>query len=270
MKKSLKLIIFAVILIIGLFCFGIGGKRTDVFLHNFSVSEDGTKIKLNVGVSSSAGYIRTLHVKQGGDNKYITFFSTFGINNKLNSKNEFEIELNPSCEEIYFYTGDGGYKSILQKNANGEWEINRKNENGFIEQNGEFQSRGLFDLGDGLTYYEIDLMANDMTWNAEPRLYHKIITNMNDYNKYQDRLKQLPQMTESDFDSKFMVILANENVRYEGEEDLEIYNVRFEQNSTYITMKQKRNPDKNSEKNIFYAIVNKNALKDNIVVEIEK
>ena len=77
-------------------------------------------------------------------------------------------------------------------------------------------------------------------------------------------------MTESDFDNKCMVILANENVRYEGETDLEIYNVRSEQQSTYITMKQKRNPDGNSDKNIFYAIINKNALNDNIVVEIEK
>lgn len=270
MKRFLKVTIFVIIVFIILFFFGIGGKRTDVFLHSFTVSEDGTKINLKVGVSSSAGYIRSLYVKQGGDNKYITFFSTFGINNKLGAKNEFEIELNPSCEEIFFYKGDGGYKLILQKNANGEWEINRKNENGFIEQNGEFQSRGLFDLGDGLTYYEIDLMANDMTWNAEPRLYHKIISNIEDYNKYQDRLKQLPQMTETDFNDKCMVILANENVRYEGEEDLEIYNVRFEQNSTYITLKQKQNPDINSNKNIFYAILNKNAIKDNIVVEIEK
>ena len=128
MKRFLKVTIFVIIVFIILFCFGIGGKRTDVFLHDFSVSEDGTKINLKVGVSSSAGYIRTLYVKQGGDNKYITFFSTFGINNKLGSKNEFEIELNPSCEEIFFYNGDGGYKSILQKNADGEWEINRKNE----------------------------------------------------------------------------------------------------------------------------------------------
>ena len=115
MKKFLIILIFIVVAIVLLFFFGIGGKRTDVFLSDFTISEDGTRLKLNVGVTSSAGYIKTLHVKQGGDNKYITFFSTFGVNNKFGATNEFEIDLDTFCQEIYFYTGDGRIQISFKK-----------------------------------------------------------------------------------------------------------------------------------------------------------
>ena len=72
----------------------------------------------------------------------------------------------------------------------------------------EIESRGLFDLGDGQTYYEIDLMANDMKWNDDARLYSKIIENKEDYEKYQERLKVLPEI---DFENEALIIIANEN-----------------------------------------------------------
>lgn len=73
-------------------------------------------MKLNIAITSSIRNIRDLKMKQGGDNKYITFYSAFGLfNNKFGTKSEFEIELNPSCTEIYFYKGDGEYKLVLRK-----------------------------------------------------------------------------------------------------------------------------------------------------------
>lgn len=104
-----------------LFFFGVGGKRTDVYLQDFQVSEDGTRMRMKVAVSSSMGYIRTLKVKQGGDNQYITFYSTFGLNNKFGAKNEFEIEVNPTYEEIYFYRGNGDYELELRKDLDNNW-----------------------------------------------------------------------------------------------------------------------------------------------------
>lgn len=120
MKKIIFISLIFVILIT-LFIIS-GGKRTDVALKDFNLSEDGNKITLNTIVASSTGYIRTLKVKQGGDNKYITFYSTFGINNPIGAKDSFEIDLNSSCDEIYFYKGDGGYKLVLQK-ENKEWKL---------------------------------------------------------------------------------------------------------------------------------------------------
>lgn len=123
MKKK-KILIIGIILIttilVGIFL-TLGGSRTDIFLKDFELSQDGKTMTLKVGVSSSAGYIRNMKVKQGGDNKYITFYSTFGINSKLGAKDTFEITLNNSTDEIYFYTGLKGHKKILDKNDINQW-----------------------------------------------------------------------------------------------------------------------------------------------------
>ena len=99
-----------------------GKPRSDVFLRAFELSEDGNTMTLHVGLSTSAGYLRKMEVKQGGENKYITFYSTPGINSKIGAKDSFELSLNPSATEIYFYSGGGAYKKVLEKNeATGQW-----------------------------------------------------------------------------------------------------------------------------------------------------
>ena len=120
MKKKNIIIGIAAIIIV---CFGLffltGGKRTDVVLGDFSV--DGNTMTIKVGVSSSAGYIRKMKQTSGSMNYYFTFYSTFGINSKIGSKDTFEIQLDNNVDEIYFYTGNKGYKKVLEKDTNGEW-----------------------------------------------------------------------------------------------------------------------------------------------------
>lgn len=148
----------------------------------------------------------------------------------------------------------------------------KENENvvdtSYIKESKEMNTRGLFDLGDGVTTYEIDLMANDMTWNAEPRLYHKIITTMEDYNIYNERIG-LPKMTETDFEENFIVVVANENVRESYETDLYIAEVVVEDNTSHIILKQRENPREYCDNNVFYAVIDNDMLKENIVVEIQ-
>lgn len=121
MKKIGFIGLAIVAIVIILLFLGVGGKRTDVYLQDYQVSEDGKRIKIRVSVSSSMGYVRDLKVKQDGDYQYITFYSTFGLNNKFGAKNEFEIEVNPTCEEIYFYRGNGGYELELRKDLDNNW-----------------------------------------------------------------------------------------------------------------------------------------------------
>lgn len=122
MKKiGFMLLMMIVAILIILLFFGTGGKREDVFLQDYQVSEDGKSMKIKVSVLSSMGYIRGLKVKQGEDNQYVTFYSTFGFNNKFGAKDEFEIELNPTCEEIYFYHENGEYKLVLRKDSDNHW-----------------------------------------------------------------------------------------------------------------------------------------------------
>ena len=104
MKKILIILVCLLLLLFSLSAlFLLSSKaRTDVYLKAFELSEDGKTMTLHVGLSSSAGYLRKMVVKQGGDNKYITFYSTPGINSKIGAKDTFELDLNPSAGEIYF------------------------------------------------------------------------------------------------------------------------------------------------------------------------
>jgi len=93
-------------------------------------------MELKVGVSSSAGYIRKMKRTSGGTNGYYTFYSTFGINSKLGSKNTFNIELDDNMDEIYFYTGNKSYKLVLIKNTlTNEWEKINYTSNKMIKPN---------------------------------------------------------------------------------------------------------------------------------------
>ncbi len=120
-KKIIFMTIFIILIILLFYLFGVGGKRTDVYLQDFSVANKWDVMKIKIGISSSSGYVRTMKMKTEGSNIYITFYSTVGINNRLNSKNEFEFDMGVDCDKIYFYHGDAGYECVLEKNSNGEW-----------------------------------------------------------------------------------------------------------------------------------------------------
>lgn len=122
MKKKIFIVSIVVgVLIIG-FLMITGGARTDVYLNDFEISSDGKTMTLKVGVTSSAGYVRKIKRTSGGTNGYYTFYSTFGINSKLGSKDTFEIEIDDNMDEIYFYTGNKGYKLVLTKhNVTDKW-----------------------------------------------------------------------------------------------------------------------------------------------------
>ncbi|MBQ9854448.1 MAG: DUF5301 domain-containing protein [Bacilli bacterium] len=125
MKKTKRLIVMLFVIffiIFTVFFLLTGGKRTDVFLKDYDVSSDGKTITLKVGVSSSVGYIRKIKNTSGSTNGYYTFYSTYGINSKIGAKDTFEIEVDKDTDEIYFYTGNKGYKLVLAKHkVTNEW-----------------------------------------------------------------------------------------------------------------------------------------------------
>ena len=122
MKKKIFIVsIVVVILLVGLLLL-TGRARTDVYLKDFELSADGKTMTLKVGVTSSSGYVRKMKRTSGSTNGYYTFYSTFGINSKLVAKVTFEIELDDDMDEIYFYSGDKGYKLVLTKRPLLKWE----------------------------------------------------------------------------------------------------------------------------------------------------
>lgn len=120
MNKKIIIIIVTVV-ILGVLFLATGGARTDVYLKDYEVSSDEKTMTLKIGVSSSAGYVRKMKRTSGSMNYYLTFYSTFGINSKVGAQDRFEIEIDSNVDEIYFYTGDKGYKKVLQKTEAGQW-----------------------------------------------------------------------------------------------------------------------------------------------------
>ena len=125
MKKKIFLIIAVIVVLMLLMSICTDfRKRTDVVLFDYSVSEDGSEISLEIQVSSSMGYIRGFKDKGGGVKPhYLTFYSTFGgLNSSFGSINEIELELSRDNTEIYFNRPGGGYELVLMKDiATDEW-----------------------------------------------------------------------------------------------------------------------------------------------------
>lgn len=122
MNKKIVIIIGTVVIaILGILFFATGRARTDVYLKDYELSLDGKTMTLKIGVSSSSGYIRKMKQTSGSMNYYLSFYSTFGINSKLGAQDTFEIKIDSNVDEIYFYTGNKGYKKVLQKTESGKW-----------------------------------------------------------------------------------------------------------------------------------------------------
>ncbi len=119
-KKNiiLGIIIFILTCII---CYIIysGSARNDVVLSSFK--EENNNITLRVNVTSSMGYIRKMKVKEKGSNYYLTFYSTFGVNNKIGAKDTFLLNVPNYINEIYI-NQNGKYELVLIKDVvSNEW-----------------------------------------------------------------------------------------------------------------------------------------------------
>ncbi len=126
MKKKIIIVIIVVLIVLLAICFIHGLKKvTSVELKDYSVLEDGNKIKLTTIVTDSVGYTRGIKIKNEENKMYISFYSTFGLlNSKLGARNEFEIDVGSKCEKIYFDRGNDDYKIVLKKDEyTNEWSM---------------------------------------------------------------------------------------------------------------------------------------------------
>lgn len=98
-------------------------KRTDVYLQDFSVSEDGSVITVQTFPIGSMGFIRAMEAKQMGDAIHCSFYRTFGgLNSRLGAKTAFEIRLDHPTERIYFDRGTSFGQLVLERDADtGAW-----------------------------------------------------------------------------------------------------------------------------------------------------
>lgn len=119
MKKYLSIIIILILLVVGALFVSSGFKtRTDVYLQDFSVSEDGSVITIKTFLSGSMGYIRDVKTEEVNDAVYCSFYCAFGgLNSSIGAKNCFEIKLDESSTKIYFDRGREVDDLVLEKDA---------------------------------------------------------------------------------------------------------------------------------------------------------
>ena len=140
----------------------------------------------------------------------------------------------------------------------------------YIKSQNKIESSLLHELGDGVSYIDIDLRVNDMLWNDEYDLYYKVIISEENYNIYKSRINMLPDVEDINFDKNFLLIVDVERTMELHRKDLEIYNISSnEDNTLLIVLKQKENPNYEDNSNIYYAIIDKTLLRDKINIEIQ-
>jgi len=124
--RKIKLIsIAALCAALLLAAFGLFGRgRSDVILLDHTRTDEGILIK--VGVSSSAGYIRSMKVKEQEGDVLVEFYSTFGVNNPRGAKTEFLLELSPEWERVLFGRGKDNFRTVLVRNGEGGWNLNEE------------------------------------------------------------------------------------------------------------------------------------------------
>lgn len=116
--------IVVVLVVCGVF-FGSGFVRKgDAYLEDYSVSEDGTEITLELGVASSAGYLRKAAVhQQAGGKLYLDCYAAFGgVNGSIGAQTTYRISLDAETKSIALYRNADCYEVILEKNEDGIWQ----------------------------------------------------------------------------------------------------------------------------------------------------
>lgn len=100
-------------------------KRTDVYLQDFSVSEDGSVITMQMFTIGSMGYIRAMETRQVHNEIHCSFYSCFGgLNSSFGAKSRFEIRLEDfanSAESIYLDRVGFGQLVLERDPDTGEW-----------------------------------------------------------------------------------------------------------------------------------------------------
>lgn len=182
-------------------------------------------------------------------------------------KNKNNIKKNRFWKQKLYRMLIGGLATIL--GTTGVCFASAKIYSEYILKQENIESSGLFVDENGVSNYETDFTQNDMIYGEEEKFLYKIINNYSDYKKYKSRVNELPEMSEDDFSEKIMLIVTWASNRELHEMDLEIKSIKSDDTTTYITLKQKENPNYNTQNNIIYSIILNKDLKSNIKVQFE-
>ena len=118
--KLIRLSIFMVLLMVfGTLVLSLGGRMADVYAEAELRTDGRTQIRASV--MGSIGYVRTMDMEVVGEEVYIDFYRTFGINQRLGAQNEFIVNIPHSVQRVYVWQF-GEYRLMCTRAADGGWE----------------------------------------------------------------------------------------------------------------------------------------------------
>ena len=125
MKKIIRMAVGILIVLSVIYFIGSGfTKNSSVYIDEYSISADGKELTVNIGVASSAGYVRKLAVhQQEGGKLYIDCYSAFGgFNGNIGAKHIYSLPLEENTDRIAIYRNANAYEEVLRKGADGKWQ----------------------------------------------------------------------------------------------------------------------------------------------------
>ena len=122
--KRRRSLVWISIMIVILLAFGglmlqMGGRMGDVFA-DAELMEDG-RTKIYACVVSSIGYVRTMEMRVEGEDVYLDFYRTFGLNQPLGAKHEYIVRIPDSVQRICVWQY-GEYRALHKRAVDGSWE----------------------------------------------------------------------------------------------------------------------------------------------------
>lgn len=125
MKRKIGIAAIVILAVYAVYFFGTGFLKIGAaYIGDYTVSEDGSEITLDIGVAASAGFIRSakIHQQEGGK-LYIDCYAAFGgFNGSIGAKSSFTLPLDEDTESIGIYRNQNCYAVVLRKDAEGVWQ----------------------------------------------------------------------------------------------------------------------------------------------------
>lgn len=110
-------------------------------------------------------------------------------------------------------------------------------------------------------------LLSEMTYNDEMKFYYTVIKDYEKYSIYKEKIDDLANVEKNEFENNVVFIMTKMLPGESDERNLIINEIEVKDDTTYI--KLERDED-NTFSNIFYAVLPKEKIKDNIEFEILK
>lgn len=103
-----------------LLCVLTGRRYRDVYLRDFSVSDDGETLILDVGVRGKDGCVRAATLSGDGESVHVSFYSAYGVHAGMGAEHIFPLHLPKACTRLYFGSADAWVLTLEKRD--GVWE----------------------------------------------------------------------------------------------------------------------------------------------------